>query len=1185
MRGVPGRIEEEFVFEIQSPKQGLSSSAVKPDPSAPTGNLEGTGPDAIYRIEQVQSMRPFLASIVSDADLWMYVSSTGGLTAGRRNEDGAIFPYVTDDLLHESAGLTGPLSVIRIIQNDGSAQLWRPFATGAVPHGVTRSLGKSVAGDRIEFIEINASLGLKFSYTWRACDRFGWVRSCAIASTHGMTQRVQILDGLRNILPASAQLATVRAASCLINAYSTAELDEATGMLLVALSSQIVDRPEPSESLHANVIWHQGLHPRAILISNDQIETFAATGQATTENVLRGRRASYFIIADADVSPNTPASWRIIADARRTQAQIVALRSSLLQANSSQSHVHQQIEPCLDDASQRLHRFIASADASQSTGRPIVAAHHFSNTLFNSFRGGAVLEDGAIVPTHDFLRFLRDRNRPVAHRTSQITANWPTSMPHRDLIRHAESCGDVDLIRLAHEYLPLAFGRRHGDPSRPWNRFDIVTAHPDGTPALSYEGNWRDIFQNWEALALSHADLLEPIIAKFVNASTPDGFNPYRITRAGIDWEVPEPHNPWSHIGYWGDHQIAYLLRLLELSHARRPGLLEEWLDRAAFSYADVPYRIRSHEQVCRDPKHTIDFDFQAHRASMQAVDRIGSDGRLVRDSHDRVVHVTFAEKLLVPALSKLSSFIPGAGIWMNTQRPEWNDANNALVGYGVSMVTLAYLRRYLAFVLSIIANRNTIRMRPIVQAWLADIAAALEQADARRSATDTHARRALLDRLGKAFESYSRAVVSADHESSTAFQNVEATLDAENVRSLIHHALRHLDETIAVNRRDDGLFHSYNLIILSEQSASVERLDAMLEGQVAILSSGLLSPDASADLVEAMFRSPLYRQDQRTFMLYPRREPKPFLEKAKLHRVDPPILQEMLQRGDERIILRDSAGEVRFHPNLKNDRDLIACLESIASSNDPIAPRIRAERDAILAAHEEVFNMRAFTGRSGSMFGYEGIGCVYWHMVAKLLLAVGECFDRATPGTNARRRLGDLYYRVRSGLGFNKSPDEYGAFPLDAYSHTPLHAGAQQPGMTGQVKEEFLTRMLELGVRLAEGRLSFDPSLLQVDEFLQQPGEYSPRCNGRNIRLDAGTLGFTLAGVPVIYRLADAQTSSGSSIASVEVYPTGESRGPKRFHGTSLDQATTQRLFARDGSIDRIHVTIPRDMVRAGDV
>ena len=48
--------------------------------------------------------------------------------------------------------------------------------------------------------------------------------------------------------------------------------------------------------------------------------------------------------------------------------------------------------------------------------------------------------------------------------------------------------------------------------------------------------------------------------------------------------------------------------------------------------------------------------------------------------------------------LAKLTNLVPEGGIWMNTQRPEWNDANNALVGKGLSVVTVAYLRRFIAF-------------------------------------------------------------------------------------------------------------------------------------------------------------------------------------------------------------------------------------------------------------------------------------------------------------------------------------------------------------------------------------------------------------------------------------------------------------------------------------------------------
>ena len=58
---------------------------------------------------------------------------------------------------------------------------------------------------------------------------------------------------------------------------------------------------------------------------------------------------------------------------------------------------------------------------------------------------------------------------------------------------------------------------------------------------------------------------------------------------------------------------------------------------------------------------------------------------------------MNFIEKILATVLAKVK-LIPEGGIWMNTQRPEWNDANNALVGNGVSMVTLYYLHRFLDF-------------------------------------------------------------------------------------------------------------------------------------------------------------------------------------------------------------------------------------------------------------------------------------------------------------------------------------------------------------------------------------------------------------------------------------------------------------------------------------------------------
>jgi hypothetical protein len=162
-------------------------------------------------------------------------------------------------------------------------------------------------------------------------------------------------------------------------------------------------------------------------------------------------------------------------------------------------------------------------------------------------------------------------------------------------------------------------------------------------------------------------------------------------------------------------------------------------------------------------------------------------------------------------------------------------------------------------------------------------------------------------------------------------------------------------------------------------------------------------------------------------------------------------------------------------------------------------------------------------------MFAYEGLGSIYWHMVGKLLLAVQERFFAAVDrgdGEEVTKRLADHYYRVRKGIGgFNKSPEVYGAFPLDPYSHTPRHSGARQPGMTGQVKEETITRQGELGVRVRKGRISFRPLLLRESEFLRERAVFATfnvRGEPIEILLEPGTLAFTFCQVPVIFHLAD---------------------------------------------------------------
>ena len=59
--------------------------------------IDGQG---YYLIPDFDHIPPFLMSVVSDGDRWMFMSSSGALTAGRRDASRALFPYETDDRLH-----------------------------------------------------------------------------------------------------------------------------------------------------------------------------------------------------------------------------------------------------------------------------------------------------------------------------------------------------------------------------------------------------------------------------------------------------------------------------------------------------------------------------------------------------------------------------------------------------------------------------------------------------------------------------------------------------------------------------------------------------------------------------------------------------------------------------------------------------------------------------------------------------------------------------------------------------------------------------------------------------------------------------------------------------------------------------------------------------------------------------
>ena len=531
---------------------------------------------------------------------------------------------------------------------------------------------------------------------------------------------------------------------------------------------------------------------------------------------------------------------------------------------------------------------------------------------------------------------------------------------------------------------------------------------------------------------------------------------------------------------------------------------------------------------------------------------------------------MNLAEKLLVPLLAKLSNFIPEAGIWLNTQRPEWNDANNALVGNGASMVTLYYLRRYLTFCQELFRAQADAghRLSAEVAGFLHEVKRILRQhRPLLRGPLSNRLRRRVLDELGRAGSQYRRRIYKH------GFTDRKTRLTGRELIEFFDAALDWTNHSIQANRRPDALYHAYNLVRLDRKTElPIRRLYEMLEGQVAVLSSGHLSAEASLELLVALKHSAMYRADQHSYLLYPNRQLPCFLERNNLPAREirrSALLRKLLADGNRLLVERDVAGRVHFNATVTNARDIRRILDQLASSG--YASLVKREALAVLDLFERLFDHESFTGRSGTFFGYEGLGSIYWHMVSKLLLAAQETFFRAVEAhapTRLCRRLADCYYDIRAGIGDYKTPEAYGGFPMDPYSHTPAQGGARQPGLTGQVKEDFLCRMGELGVFVKNGEVHFHPALLRPDEFLTALTDF-PYVDvagiKRRLRVNAGELAFTYCQVPIIYR-RDPKESLVVFLANGAKLPCQE------LH---LDGDTSRRIFERTGQVVRIEASL----------
>ena len=198
--------------------------------------------------------------------------------------------------------------------------------------------------------------------------------------------------------------------------------------------------------------------------------------------------------------------------------------------------------------------------------------------------------------------------------------------------------------------------------------------------------------------------------------------------------------------------------------------------------------------------------------------------------------------------------------------------------------------------------------------------------------------RKQVLDGLGQAASDYRTQIY--DHK----FSGYKTAVTKGSLLEFTSTALDYLEHSIRANKRADNLFHAYNLMTVKDSKAvSISYLPEMLEGQVAVLSSGYLSIQESLDVLDGLKNSPLFREDQYSYILYPNKELPKFVHKNTIAAADvksSELLTQLLADGNTQLINQDGNGAYHFNGGFNNADSVQAALSSLSDSYATLVDR-----------------------------------------------------------------------------------------------------------------------------------------------------------------------------------------------------------------------------------------------------
>ena len=362
-----------------------------------------------YKISNYDQMRPFFISLVSHSDHWLFLSSNGGITAGRKDENQALFPYYTDDKILKNAENTGSKSIFRVIKNNRTF-LWEPFSClyeGVYP--IKRNIYKNFYGNKIFFEEINKELNLTFRYKWQLSEKYGFIKSSELENLNSKQVTVEIIDGIQNVLPYGVSASLQNNTSNLVNAYKKNELVSIVNLGIFSLSSMIIDKAEPSEALKATTVWSTGIKSTHILLSDLQINNFRKGQKIKTETDIRAEPGSYFIKSRINLNKKQTCQWHIVAEVNQDHAKIFKLIENL---KTKPDNIIQSLKDDIKKGMNSLKKLVCMSDGLQRSDDEMSVGRHYSNVLFNIMRGG-IFQDQYCIDKKDFIKHVVAANKQI----------------------------------------------------------------------------------------------------------------------------------------------------------------------------------------------------------------------------------------------------------------------------------------------------------------------------------------------------------------------------------------------------------------------------------------------------------------------------------------------------------------------------------------------------------------------------------------------------------------------------------------------------------------------------------------------------------------------------------------------------------------------------------------------------